>query len=200
MTNITAVLLAAGASLRYGDQNKLLADFDGRPMLRVVADAIVEAKRFGELVVVTGFDSAAIEGALQGLPVRYAHNAAWQNGMGGSIATGISALSAGCAGAAIIPGDMPYLTATLLDRLAATFEQTGGSGIVFPAIENGEQRNPVIWPRSTFGRLSKLKGRVGGKSLLAAAADTCFAVPVADDGELRDIDEPLMRQRSAKTR
>jgi CTP:molybdopterin cytidylyltransferase MocA len=38
VTHIVAVRLAATASRRYGDQNKLLADFDGRPMLRVVAD------------------------------------------------------------------------------------------------------------------------------------------------------------------
>jgi len=200
VTQIGAVLLAAGASRRYGDQNKLLADFDGRPMVRAVADAIVEVKRFGTLIVVTGFESSAIERALQGLPVRYAHNALWENGMGSSIATGISALSEDVAAAAIIPGDMPYLTAALLDRLALTFGESRGGVVVYPATPEGEQRNPVIWPRSAFGRLRKLKGREGGKCLLRETAEICIAVPVADDRELRDLDEPFMRPRSAKTR
>ena len=119
--------------------------------------------------------------------------------MGGSIAVGISALSEDVAAAAIIPGDIPYLTATLLDRLALTFGASKGGLVVYPATPEGEQRNPVIWPRSAFGRLRKLKGREGGKSLLQEMAELCIAVPVADDGELQDIDEPVMRPRSAKS-
>jgi molybdenum cofactor cytidylyltransferase len=89
---------------------------------------------------------------------------------------------------------MPFLTSVLLDRLALTFEDSGNDAIVFPATENGEQRKPVIWPRGFFVRLRDLKGREGGKSLLGNTADICIAVPVADDGELQDIDEPVMRR------
>jgi molybdenum cofactor cytidylyltransferase len=197
--HLGAVLLAAGASRRYGDRNKLLIDFDGRPMLRVVAETILDVERFRELVVVTGYDPPAIEQALGGLPVRYAHNDAWEKGMGGSIAAGIAALSEACTGAAIVPGDMPFLTAELLDRLATAFEKSGGSAVVFPATDSGEQRNPVVWPRRFFGPLGRLQGREGGKSLLADAAASWIAVPVADDGELDDIDEPLPRGRSVRS-
>jgi CTP:molybdopterin cytidylyltransferase MocA len=47
-----------------------------------------------------------MESALTGAPVRFAHNARWQSGMGSSIAAGVSALSPNTAGAFVVPGDM----------------------------------------------------------------------------------------------
>ena len=52
---IGAVLLAAGASTRFGTANKLLAEFGGAPMLRHVAEAIRDSG-VHEIVVVTGYE------------------------------------------------------------------------------------------------------------------------------------------------
>ena len=40
MAEVAAVLLAAGASTRFGTANKLVAEIDGRPLVRAVADAV----------------------------------------------------------------------------------------------------------------------------------------------------------------
>ena len=110
MAEVVAVLLAAGASTRFGTANKLVAEIDGRPLVRAVADAVLGAG-VAEVVVVTGADAALIERALQGLPVRFVHNARWQDGMGSSIAAGVAALCDTADAAFIVPGDMPLLTA-----------------------------------------------------------------------------------------
>jgi len=110
--------------------------------------------------------------------------------MGGSIALGVSKLSATPDGAAIVPGDMPCLTSSVIEMLGAKFQERDRTSIVFPATPAGEQRNPVIWPRPFFGFLEGLSGPEGGKRLLLELADSCSAVLITDEKVLLDIDAP----------
>ena len=98
MYALGAVVLAAGASERFGVHNKLLVDIDGEPLIRHVVRVIIDSG-IAEVVVVTGYDVARIAAALQGLALRRAHNKAWRSGMGTSVATGIAALRADIEGA-----------------------------------------------------------------------------------------------------
>ena len=107
MANVGAILLAAGASQRFGTESKLLADIGGEPLVRRVARVLVRTA-LKDLVVVTGHEQRICQQALEGLPVRYVNNTDWQSGMGSSIATGVSALDGEVDGAFIVPGDMPF--------------------------------------------------------------------------------------------
>jgi molybdenum cofactor cytidylyltransferase len=148
MAEIDAVLLAAGASQRFGADNKLLANIEGKPLIRWVAEEIMHSG--AEAVVVTGCDNLLIEKALEGLPLRFAHNPSWTRGMASSIAADVMALGSQALGALIVPGDMPFLTSALLKDLMAAFHENQGSSIVYPTTRAGEQRNPVLWPRRFF--------------------------------------------------
>ena len=190
MPRLGAVLLAAGCSSRFGGDNKLLAEVNGRPMVRVVANAIVDSGRFDEVVVVTGHDAPAIERALTNLSVRFCFNADWHEGMGTSIALGIAEISTAVAGVAIVPADMPFISQGLIESLASRFQELGSESIIFPTTLAGDQRNPVIWPRRFFGLLEGLTGSEGGKRLLIELAQSRSAVVIADDDVLLDIDAP----------
>jgi hypothetical protein len=91
MARIGAVLLAAGASTRFGAGNKLLAELGGRPLIAHAADALL-ASGVDEIVVVTGRDSEQVRQILARTAVRFAHNEGWIRGMGSSIASGLRAL------------------------------------------------------------------------------------------------------------
>jgi molybdenum cofactor cytidylyltransferase len=188
MVNIGAVLLAGGASQRFGADNKLLANIGGKPLIRLVAEEIVHSG--AEVVVVTGCDYLLIQKALEGLPLRLAHNRSWPRGVGSSIAVGVMALGSQAQGAFIVPGDMPFLTSALLKDLIATFNESQGASIVYPATLAGEQRNPVLWPRRFFPLLASLSGSGGAKHLLATFIDSQKPLPVVDEGAFADIDFP----------
>jgi molybdenum cofactor cytidylyltransferase len=188
MAEIGAVLLAAGASQRFGVDNKLLANIGGKPLVRLLAEEILHSG--AEAVVVTGCDHLLIEKDLDGLELRFAHNPSWTRGMGSSIAAGVMALGSQVVGTFIVPGDMPFLTSALLRDLVATFNESRGASIVYPTTLAGEQRNPVLWPPRFFPLLASLNGPEGAKRLLATSIDSQKPVPVVDEGAFADIDLP----------
>lgn len=197
---IAAILLAAGSSTRFGSANKLLADVAGRALVARTAAAL-DRERVGEIVVVTGPDADEVKRVLAGGRARFVHNKDHAKGMGTSIAAGIAALGAGADGALVCPGDMPALDPALVDRIIATFDETNGTKVVYAALAEGRQRNPVLWPRRLFSALAGLAGGAGGKGVLEtlAPADR-IAVPVTDEGLLADIDtaEDLARYLSLR--
>ena len=187
MPMVVAIVLAAGASSRFGPTNKLLAEVGGKPMIVRVVEAIA-ASPVGEIIIVTGRDRDQIEDVLRQSPIRFAHNDAWQNGMASSIRTGVAALAATTEAAFIVPGDMPFLTAHVVVTLLNEFEQTGRHSIVFPTTLTGEQRNPVLWPARFFGVLADLEGDRGAKHLLQKHSGAALAVPFSDEQVFADVD------------
>jgi molybdenum cofactor cytidylyltransferase len=187
MTRLAAIVLAAGASRRFGAENKLLIPFDGTPLVRRVVAEILNGP-VSDVVVVTGCERAAVEGALANLPITIVHNGDWQAGLGSSIAAGVRALATGTDAAFIVPGDLPFLRTDLLRALAAKFEQQNLAPIVFAATREGEQRNPVLWPHRFFPKLSALTGHEGAKRLLRQWQSETRAVIVGDDAAFLDVD------------
>lgn len=188
-SSVAAILLAAGRSQRFGG-DKLLADLGGTSVLTLTARALA-ASRIRPLIAVTGPDDTGRRAALAGLDVVHVLNTAPLAGQGRSIAQGIAAVGEDAAGALIVPGDMPLLDAAFIDGLVAAFIESGCGRIVHPALA-GEQRAPVIWPRSLFGALAALDGDRGGKHILAEHARSVLAIPVplSDAHRLEDIDTP----------
>jgi molybdenum cofactor cytidylyltransferase len=187
--SLASVLLAGGASRRFGLKNKLLADAGGRAMVAKVAREILDGG-VSELVVVTGAEHDAYVTALFGLPARFVANPKWDDGIGGSIAAGVSALPPSHAGVFIVPGDLPNLTADVFLRLGAAFAEDARHPIVVPVTAEGEQRNPVLWPRRHFPELDALSGPRGGKSLLDTLREERLDVAFDDESLFADIDTP----------
>jgi molybdenum cofactor cytidylyltransferase len=195
MAEVATVLLAAGASTRFGTENKLVAEINGRPIVRAAADAVLGAG-IAEVVVVIGCEAGLVERALDGLSIRFMHNASWQDGMGSSIAAGVAALRDTADAAFIVPGDMPLLTVGLLRSLIAAFERHRGAPIVYPATPDGAQRNPVLWPSRLFSELRALSGPEGAKALLRPLLAEGVVVD-CDPAIFVDIDIPADLLRAA---
>ncbi len=196
---VAAVLLAAGASSRFGPQNKLLAELDGETLVARVAGALL-ASRVAEVVVVAPADTSAIAAALEGHRMAHSHrlrivaNPDPGRGIASSIAAGIGALPSWASSAMIVPGDMPGMRASICDELISTFAASGCDAVVHAATPDGNQRNPVIWPKRLFASLMALEGDVGGKALIAAERamrpNRVIAVAYTVSDIFLDVDEP----------
>ncbi len=187
--SLCAVLLAAGASRRFGGDNKLLADIGGTPLVRRVAEQLLSSRVAG-VVVVTGFEGDKVRGSLAGLDIQFVENTDYAEGLASSLRCGVAALPKGVAGAMIVLADMPGITTALIDRLIGVFEKEACAKIVFPTRESGAQGNPVIWPSRFFKEMQSLKGDTGAKPLIAAHMQHTIGVRVEDEHALHDIDVP----------
>lgn len=186
---VAAVLLAAGLSRRFGS-NKLLHLIDGRPMLRRVAENLVAALLpQDEVVVVLGHQAEAVRAALDGLPVRCIVNENYADGMGASIAAGVSGVGDKAAGVMIMLGDMPWIGAGQIRVLRAAFDRAAADAVVLP-VHQGRRGHPVIFSRRWFPALCALRGDRGARSVLDAAGNDVIEVAMPDDGILRDLDQP----------
>jgi molybdenum cofactor cytidylyltransferase len=185
---IAAIVLAAGRSTRMGGANKLTAEIGGKPLVRAVTEQAL-GSRARPVIVVTGHQHDAVERALGGLPVKFVHNLDYERGLSTSLKAGIAAVPPDIDGAVICLGDMPHVSAALIDSLIEAFDPERGALIAVPTV-GGKRGNPVVWSRRFFPDLSELEGDVGARHLIGIYADGVVEVPVTGVGAVLDIDTP----------
>jgi len=191
---VAAVVLAAGRSTRMGGPNKLLAELDGKSLVRIVAEQALASKA-AEVVVVTGHQADDVRKALQGLKVRFTHNPDYAAGLAGSVKTGIAAVSENADGALVCLGDMPLISTELINRLIDSFAPDNGNLIVVP-VSDGRRGNPVLWSRRFFAELMTLDGDIGARHLIAKHGEAVAEVPVEGQAAFLDIDTPQALERA----
>lgn len=186
--SVAAVILAAGRSTRMGGPNKLLAEIGGRPLVRIAAEQAL-ASRARPVIVVTGHQRERVEAALEGLDVRRVHNPDFAEGLSTSLKAGLAAVPEGDDGAIVCLGDMPQVSAALIDRLIAAFDPQRGALIVVPTTA-GQRGNPVVWSRRFFPELMALEGDVGARHAIGRYPEAVAEVLVAGEDALIDVDTP----------
>jgi len=185
---IAGLVLAAGRSTRMGGPNKLLEEINGKPLVRIVAEQAL-ASRASPVIVVTGHQRERVERALAGLPVTVVHNPDFADGLSTSLKAGIKAVPPDADGAIVTLGDMPQVSAKLIDRLIAAFDPERGALVVIPTID-GKRGNPVLWARRFFPDLLAVEGDIGARHLIAGYAEAVAEVAIEDAAALTDIDTP----------
>jgi molybdenum cofactor cytidylyltransferase len=121
-------------------------------------------------------------------------NHQWAEGMGTSISTGMTALTAinqNLDAVVIVLCDQPFVSAPLLNQLV-TIYQTTQSPIIASAYAN-TVGVPALFDRSLFPELMTMHGNVGAKDLIKQHAKQVF--PVSFPNGAIDLDTPAQYQQ-----
>ncbi|MEZ0170671.1 NTP transferase domain-containing protein [Microvirga sp. TS319] len=180
-----AILLAAGRGTRFGAEPKLLAQLGGKALVRHAAEAAVRSAAH-PVVVVTGHRAAEVQSALSGLPVHIVHNALFAQGLSTSLKAGFSALPPSACAAIVLLGDMPFVTACLIDALVTGWRDKGEPAALVPTW-NGQRGNPVVISRKLQAAIEGLSGDVGAGLILRGRRDV-LEWPTQDPAVMQDID------------
>ncbi|MBI5910914.1 MAG: nucleotidyltransferase family protein [Betaproteobacteria bacterium] len=182
--NICGILLAAGASKRFGSE-KLLYPLGGGTPVAVAALANLRAA-IPHVIAVVRPGVPILENRLSeaGATVILCANA--DEGMGASLSTAVAA-SGDVAGWVIALADMPYIRPETIAKIAASL--AAGAAIVAPAYR-GERGHPVGLSARFRAQLEALRGDEGARSVLRENADLVKVIEVDDPGVCRDIDTP----------
>ena len=182
--NICGILLAAGASKRFGS-DKLLHPLAGGTPVALAALANLRAA-LPHVIAVVRPGVPLLENLLSeaGATVILCANA--DDGMGASLATAVGA-SGNVAGWVIALADMPYIQPQTIAQIAASL--AAGADIVAP-VYRGERGHPVGVSGRFRAQLEALRGDEGARALLKENAGLVKLIEVDDPGVCRDIDTP----------
>jgi molybdenum cofactor cytidylyltransferase len=184
MSPIIGILLAAGASRRFG-ADKLTHILPDGDQVAVRACRNLLAGTDGVLAVVRpGSEELAARLQTEGAEVRICADAG--QGMGASLAFGIHARPE-AAGWLVALADMPWIMPATICRVAD--ELRLGALIAAPCWQ-GQRGHPVGFSHVLGPDLTALSGDAGAKSVIQAHLEQLRLVDCDDPGVLRDIDKP----------
>lgn len=182
---IAAVLLAAGASSRFGKDDKLMADLRGKPVVAHVLEAVA-SMAFAELIAVARpiEQAPVIHRKLERRGYTILINDRPEDGISGSIVRAVEHVMPlrQCRGILICLGDMPDVPQTHYNRICLAAEDIRS---VVASTDGFSPSPPAFIGRKHFPELLALRGDQGARALLS------HGVQIETMGAcLRDIDTP----------
>lgn len=131
---ISAVVLAAGASTRFGSPKQAV-------LLEPVLERVRGSSAVGEIVVVLGAHDLATS-------VRSIRCPDWELGPGASLRCGLNALGDDAEAAVVVLGDGPDLDPRSIDRVVAAWR--AGAGPLVAATYGGVRLHPLLLARESW--------------------------------------------------
>ena len=185
------VLRAAGASTRFGNDDKLLVPLKGRALVTYAAE-VLEASGCDEIVAATA--SPAVASILSGFSCvdLGAHHINKKK----SLAAGLKqALSLGADRILVVLGDMPLVP---VDTLRAVLEKSSRHPVT-AASDGAHAMPPACFGSASFADILGIEGDKGGRDILrnlpAAALVICEPPALLDVDSVEDLNrvEDLLR-------
>lgn len=184
----SAIILAAGASIRLGRSKQLLM-MNGESLLRRTARIALDAG-CAPVFVVLGSQAPQLEAELQSFNARVVHNREWRDGIASSLRCGLAAVMAlqpQPDNLLISVCDQPRLATPvlreLLERHRSTRAKITASGYA------GTMGVPAIFSHTIFPELAALHGDEGARRIIAAHQEEVELVDFPGGDE--DIDTVL---------
>ena len=197
---LPAILLAAGLSTRMGAFKPLLP-LAGKPLILRVIDSLRNSGAIGDILVVTGYRAAEVEGALVDAGVRAVFNPNFERGeMLSSVRAGISALAARGGrpeGFVLAFADQPAVLSSTIRALVAAF-QAQKSSLALPQY-TGRRGHPLVLSTALMPEIAALGPAETLREVIHRHLPRAALVTVDDRSVLDDLDTPedLARAQAA---
>jgi molybdenum cofactor cytidylyltransferase len=186
MSDIWAIVLAAGASSRMGTQ-KLLLPFHDKTIIEKVIEKVESVVR-SDYVVVLGSHHDEIRNKIGRPEVRFIHNVQFKDGMLSSVICGFNALPGEAKAALLFLGDQPQVPAEIALQVISNWKKSG-KGIVIPVF-SGKRGHPVLIETRYRKEIGLLDPEQGLRILSKKFSTDVQEVECTNQEILRDIDTP----------
>lgn len=176
---LTALVLAAGLSRRFG-QPKQLLPYRGTTLLGWIVAQVESCPAVDDVILTLGQASDEIRASLTLGRARAVIAQDYHEGCAASYRTGLASADPNMRGLMIIPGDQPGIDAAIITRMADAWRATLSSAAhdgasdassappaaILVASYQGVDGHPLIFDRSLFAELADLHGDKAAWKLL----------------------------------
>ena len=184
MSEIWAIILAAGESKRMGSP-KMLLPFMGITIIENVI-ANVSGSKVDNIMVVLGADRDSIVKLIRTKAVNYCYNENYKDGMLSSVMCGFRNIPIDHSAVLVFQGDQPLITPKAINSVIEVY-LSSGKGIVIPVYES-KRGHPILIDRKYRNEIQKLNPAEGLRSLALKYSDDVLEVNTDVAGILRDFD------------
>lgn len=162
MEKLSIIILAAGSSSRLG-QPKQLLKLGEKTLLAQICETALSIENQG-VVVVLGAHCEAIKPAVGPLPTKVVFNEKWAEGMGSSIACGMSHLPENTDGVLLLLCDQPFVSTAFLEKLVEKWHSS--DSLIVASQYGGSFGPPAVFHLKLFAELAALQGQQGAKKMM----------------------------------
>jgi molybdenum cofactor cytidylyltransferase len=166
---------------------KLTLPIAKKTVLEGVLDAFRRSK-VDEIVVVLGANAAQIRKSVRFGNERIVINPDYRKGMSSSLKVGLGVVEKQADAVIIALGDQPFLAPKTIDSMVDEYSASRAPVVV--PVYRGHRGNPVLFDRSIFTQIKRIKGDRGAKSVVHGNEARLRELRVKDRGVLVDIDTP----------
>jgi len=195
LPRISAILLAAGASKRFGSP-KLLLPLGNSTILEQSVDNLLNSK-VTEITVVIGYHAHEARRIIASKPVKIVVNRLYRQGMSTSLRAGLGMVNSHAAAVMIALADLPFIPTATVNTLIEAFKYSN-RGIIVP-VHNSRRGHPVIFSIKYKEELSQLTGDMGGREIIRRHSDDVLEVAVNSESIYQDIDNLMSYQSYIKS-
>ncbi len=193
--DIGLIILAAGASVRYGASKQLLS-FNGETFLRRIVRESIESV-CQPIVAVFGADAQNLNRHVEEFAVHTIENKDWKKGMGTSISVGIEKLlevDREVGGAVITVCDQPFVDSRVINQLVKSFYEK--QSLIVASRYAKTLGVPALFSRRLFSELAALKNSGGAKELIKRFSAETAAVDFSEGAIDVDTSEDFRRLKT----
>jgi len=193
------IILAAGASTRFGQPKQLLRLKD-KYLIEWVLNAALNS-RLSRIVLVLGFSHQKIVQALdqksQHTKLQIEVNHQYNKGQSHSLQVGLSAVKNDFPAVMFLLGDQPMVDTATINVLLRSF-WSANKDICVPTF-HGKRGNPCIFSQKFYQQIMEIKGDIGARQLIEENPNHVLAVKIRQPLCFFDIDteddfEKLLRE------
>jgi len=191
---ISAILLAAGESLRMKGSNKLSKEIDDVPIIKYAVKNILGSS-IDELIIVLGHEKSIIENIIEkNKKIKFIYNENYKSGMASSIKKGLNNISKNSEAFFICLGDMPNVNQNIYNKLIKSrynynkkLSSEKKKEIIVPTFEK-KNGNPILFSKFMTKQVLNIDGDVGAKEILELNKNKILYVPIKNSGITLDFD------------
>jgi molybdenum cofactor cytidylyltransferase len=184
MAEITAIVLAAGESLRM-KKVKMLLPFKGKTIIEKVLENIALSE-VNRTIVVLGANGDQILKVVEPLGTMHCFNDEYREGMLSSVKCGLRSSPGESEAVMVFLGDQPMIGPDIINDIIQIFIQTE-KGIIIPVFNN-RRGHPVLICSKYADDIERSDNRYSLRDFIEKFKDDVLEVAINSPVILRDID------------